>query len=86
MLIMPDTLTDDNVLPTQPYVTHVLSTMLDNQIFHILPDSSLQPHNPSVLPREYFVPDGTDASTILGGTNLPSSSEIPAEPSKPAKK
>lgn len=44
------------------YVVHVLTSLLDVQVFDILPVSSLHAQNPAKLPREIFVPEGQDFS------------------------
>ncbi|KAK7694770.1 hypothetical protein QCA50_001958 [Cerrena zonata] len=66
LLDLHNELTDEALQPLQPYATRLLTTLLDAQVFHILPEASLLAQNPSVLPREIFVPDGVDPSTILG--------------------
>ncbi|CAL1695580.1 unnamed protein product [Somion occarium] len=89
MLELPSMLGDEALQPLQPYTTHVLSRLLDAQAFHILPEAPLRPQNPSTLPREMFIPDGVDPSTILGipteasssGTNKP-----PKKKGRPSKR
>lgn len=66
MLSLPSSLVEAHLLPLRPYATHVLSNLLDAQIFHILPDASLRPQDPSNIPREYFVEDEADPAAILG--------------------
>lgn len=78
MLAVPTSLSEPSLRPLQPYATHVLSTLLDSQAFHILPESSLRPQNPSVLPREYFIPDDADPAAVLPA-------EATAASSNPAK-
>ncbi|KAJ3473825.1 hypothetical protein NLI96_g12804 [Meripilus lineatus] len=56
ILTLPTCLESNPDLATlRPYATHLLSTLLDSQIFHILPPSSVNPQNPTALPREIFV-------------------------------
>ncbi|KAF7796393.1 hypothetical protein EIP86_007570 [Pleurotus ostreatoroseus] len=71
LIALPSSLTEAHLLPLRPYATHVLSVLLDAQAFHILPESSLRPYNPSDLPREFFVEDDVDPATVFD----PSSSE-----------
>lgn len=75
-------LADETLQPLQPYVHCLLSTLLDAQVFHIVPESSLRAQNPSVLPREIFVPDGVDTSTILGTASEASNSGTQKQPKK----
>ncbi|EKM61133.1 uncharacterized protein PHACADRAFT_83686 [Phanerochaete carnosa HHB-10118-sp] len=63
LLELPSNLSTPQLLPLQPYATHLLETLLTAQAFHILPSSSLRAQNPSDIPRERFVEDGTEAPT-----------------------
>ena len=40
-----------------PYASQVLSTLISEHAFHILPVSGLEPYNPRTLPREVYVED-----------------------------
>ncbi|KAI0319865.1 hypothetical protein OF83DRAFT_1108195 [Amylostereum chailletii] len=42
-----------------PFVRHILSKLLLQRVFHILPRTSLEPHAPRTLPREVFVSDNS---------------------------
>ena len=75
-------LTDEHLQPLQPYTTRLLTTLLDAQVFHILPESSLHAQNPSVLPREIFVPDGVDPSSLFGTASEASTSGTQKQPKK----
>lgn len=44
----------------------MLSKLLDDQVFHILPDSALRPQNPATLPRGFFIQDDMDPALVLG--------------------
>ncbi|KIY45769.1 hypothetical protein FISHEDRAFT_5963, partial [Fistulina hepatica ATCC 64428] len=46
-----------------PLVAHMVSTMVNEGVFHILPDSCLRPYTPSTLPREIV----RSASTVDEG-------------------
>ncbi|KAI0639515.1 hypothetical protein C8Q77DRAFT_1081655 [Trametes polyzona] len=61
MLSLPAALDEPNLRPLKPYVSHVLSTMLEARAFLILPHSSLKAENPSKLPREIVVRDEQEA-------------------------
>lgn len=54
---MPDTLTKDPTLALQPYARYVLSCLLRDQVFFILPKSDLYAGNPRELPREILTED-----------------------------
>ncbi|RPD55846.1 hypothetical protein L227DRAFT_294748 [Lentinus tigrinus ALCF2SS1-6] len=64
MVSLPLNLTAPHLLRLRPYVVHILTSLLDARLFEILPHSSLRAQNPSVLPREVFVIEGQDASTV----------------------
>ncbi len=87
LLALPSSLTEAHLLPLRPYATHILSVLLDAQIFHVLPECSLRPYNPSDLPREYFVEDDVDPATVL---NQPSTeattSTVPKKKGRPGKR
>lgn len=64
MISLSTSLTEPHLLRLRPYVVHVLTTLLDARVFEILPHSSLRAQNPSVLPREIFVAEGQNISTV----------------------
>ena len=87
LLALPSSLTEAQLLPLKPYATHVLATLLDAQVFHLLPDSSLRPQNPSNIPREYFIEDGADAAIVTGQAATNAASETrPRKKGRPAKR
>uniref|UniRef100_A0A8H8CQI2 Uncharacterized protein n=1 Tax=Psilocybe cubensis TaxID=181762 RepID=A0A8H8CQI2_PSICU len=55
---MPDSLTNAQTLPLQPYARYVLSCLERDHVFYILPKSDLGAANPRDLPREIFTEDG----------------------------
>ena len=63
---LPGNLSAPHLLPLQPYATHLLQDLLSAQVFHILPNASLRAQNPSDIPRERFVADGTETPTGSG--------------------
>ena len=65
MLSIPTSLANPELEPLRPYATHVLSTLLDSQIFHIVPESSLNAQNPTTLPREFFVADEAEPESSV---------------------
>ncbi|KAI0778298.1 hypothetical protein BD413DRAFT_601085 [Trametes elegans] len=91
MLSLPSALEESRYRPLKPYVSYVLTTMLDAQVFHILPHSSLHARTPSNLPREVFIPDGQESAAILeASTSYPSSHEqginAPKKKGRPSKR
>lgn len=77
--------------PLRPYATFVLSKLLDAQVFHILPESSLRPHNPAILPREFFVRDDADAASVMAISEQsdaagPSTKPPPKKKGRPSKR
>ncbi|KAI9513054.1 hypothetical protein F5148DRAFT_972481 [Russula earlei] len=40
-----------------PYASQVLSALANAKVFYVIPASSLEPHNPRMLPREVYVED-----------------------------
>ncbi|TFK56943.1 hypothetical protein OE88DRAFT_76040 [Heliocybe sulcata] len=60
---LPTSLTEPQLAPLPPHVTYVLSTLLDAQVFHVLPSSTLNPYNPCTLPREIFIHDDIPAAS-----------------------
>ncbi|KAJ3551444.1 hypothetical protein NM688_g4694 [Phlebia brevispora] len=84
---LPSSLTESHLVPLRPYTTHVLSVLLDAQIFHVLPDASLRPQDPSNIPREYFIEDDADPATILGqATPEGTTAGIPKKKGRPGKR
>lgn len=57
---MPDKLSEPGFRPLQPYAINLLHTLLSADAFHLLPESSLNAQNPSVLPREVFTEDDVE--------------------------
>ncbi|KAI0651965.1 hypothetical protein C8Q79DRAFT_1005211 [Trametes meyenii] len=57
MLALPITLKEPSHRNLKPYVVYILTNMLDAQLFHLLPDSSLNAQNPSRIPREVLLMD-----------------------------
>ncbi|KAI0655191.1 hypothetical protein C8Q70DRAFT_924341 [Cubamyces menziesii] len=83
MLLLPSTLKEPSHQPLAPYVAHILTTMLDAQVFHVLPESSLNAQNPSVLPREVFSMDAQIAfATDVTGEQGSSAPKKKGRPSK----
>ncbi|KAL6309875.1 hypothetical protein BKA93DRAFT_722627 [Sparassis latifolia] len=81
IIALPSTLIEPGLHPLQPYVIHLLTTLIDSQAFHILPRSELRPFNPSVLPREIFVQDGEEPTALTGLTSDETASSF-ARPQK----
>ena len=59
LVALPSALTTAHLLPLQPSATYILSTLLEAQVFYILPSSELGPLNPREIPRELFIHDGS---------------------------
>lgn len=77
------------MVPLAPYAKHVLSVLEETETFHILPHSTFQAQNPSVLPRELFVPDGSETSVLVGlASNTASNGEValPKKKGRPSKR
>lgn len=55
--ILPNLFNADDLVPLKPAVSHILSTLMKDQIFHLLPSSNLGPLNPRNLPREISIND-----------------------------
>lgn len=55
LLGLPAQLVTPQLTPLVPYVTHILSRLLERKAFHILPHSHLKVQHP--LPREHFIED-----------------------------
>lgn len=86
MLEISSALEEPDLCPLKPYVTHVLTTMLNAQAFHIMPRSSLNAQNPSTLPREIFVPDGQEAAMVLQASSASAPSQEAGTSAVPKKK
>jgi hypothetical protein len=56
---LPISLVGDHLLPLQPIVCHVLSTLLTDGVFFLVPSTHLRALNPRDLPREIFVDEET---------------------------
>ena len=52
---LSDSLESEPLLPLKLPVCYILSVLLKNQIFFIVPHSDLNPLNPRTLPREIFI-------------------------------
>lgn len=66
LLTLPQMLTD-SLIPLQPHTIYTLSTLVKSQAFHILPATALHALNPRELPREIFVQDGYELSSLKAG-------------------
>ncbi|EIW86866.1 hypothetical protein CONPUDRAFT_161499 [Coniophora puteana RWD-64-598 SS2] len=66
----------DGLTPLQPYVVHVVQSLIDARLFEIAPPSHLHALNPRTLPREIFVRESTQ--------DEPPTAVVPAE--QPARK
>lgn len=55
LLALPSVLGTEQLYPLKAQVTHVLSQLVNSDVFYILPGSDLELYK---LPREVFVPDG----------------------------
>ena len=54
LLTLPSLLDTEQLSPLRPQVTHVLSQLVNSEVFYVLPSSDLELCK---LPREIFVPD-----------------------------
>ena len=63
---LPSLLTTGDLLPLRPYVATVLSTLLKDDVFYILPHAALRGDNPRELPREQVTDDASDLSLETG--------------------
>lgn len=68
---LPSTLVGDLLLPFQPPVCHLLSTLLIDGVFFLVPSTHLRALTPRDLPREIYIDEGT---------------VIPVDPTAPKKK
>ncbi|KAJ7706349.1 hypothetical protein B0H17DRAFT_1036850 [Mycena rosella] len=55
---LPGMLSSAYLAPLQPYVSYVVSALVNAQAFYLLPSSELGAQNPRDLPREIFVEEG----------------------------
>ncbi|KAF8898909.1 hypothetical protein BD779DRAFT_1486175 [Infundibulicybe gibba] len=55
LFLFPGNLITPRLQPLQPVVSHILSVLLKDAVFFILPRSSLGAHDPRALPRELFM-------------------------------
>ncbi|EPQ60515.1 hypothetical protein GLOTRDRAFT_135187 [Gloeophyllum trabeum ATCC 11539] len=97
---LPASLSEPHLATLGPHVTYVLSTLLDAKVFHILPSSNLNPHNPCTLPREIFIHDDIPAASYehvsraasaeTGGRSGPSTpvpeAPLPKKKGRPSKR
>jgi hypothetical protein len=60
---LPRSLVEDQLLPLKPIVCHILSMLLCDEVFHLVPSAHLCALNPRDLPREIFI----DKETITPG-------------------
>ncbi|CCM05197.1 uncharacterized protein FIBRA_07406 [Fibroporia radiculosa] len=89
LLSMPHHISEVELRPLRGYVNHTLKVLLDARAFHILPHSSLRPYNPSVLPREIFIPEGQESAVFAALTGVPSMSQnsrLPKKKGRPSKR
>ncbi|KAI0375113.1 hypothetical protein BV20DRAFT_985413 [Pilatotrama ljubarskyi] len=86
MLSIPSALEELHLRGLKPYVSYLLTTLLDAQAFHVLPHSSLNAQNPSKLPREVFAADGQESSVTLQTTALSARSQEAGASAPPKKK
>ncbi|KAI0328486.1 hypothetical protein GY45DRAFT_1326196 [Cubamyces sp. BRFM 1775] len=84
LLLLPSSLKEPDHQALAPYATHILSTMMDAQVFHVLPDSTLNAQNPSVLPREVFAMDDQVASAT--DVTREAGSSAPKKKGRPSKR
>lgn len=56
---LPSSLNAAHLLPLQPFVSHIISLLLKDNVFFIVPHSELGPLNPLDLPREIFIDSST---------------------------
>lgn len=57
ILLLPDALDGELLLPIRPHVVYVQSNLLQAQAFQILPHAEMYPQSPRALPREVVVED-----------------------------
>ncbi|KAG6832270.1 hypothetical protein H0H92_003503 [Tricholoma furcatifolium] len=81
---LPNSMNADHLQSLQRYVSYILSALLKDAVFTIIPSSDAGPLNPRDLPREIFVEEGAFVSVDL---NAPKKKGRPTrrEKSKKAK-
>ncbi|OCH96050.1 hypothetical protein OBBRIDRAFT_787501 [Obba rivulosa] len=85
LLSLPSMLSEPSLKTLQSYVAYILSSLLNMNAFHILPHSNLRPYDPSVLPREVFIPDSDP--TMLDGSPIANfMSDLPKKKGRPSKR
>ncbi|KAG8820573.1 hypothetical protein FRB91_000267 [Serendipita sp. 411] len=47
-----------------PYILYILNNFLSNDVFHIIPDSTLHPYAPTVLPRSFIIRKDEEDMTL----------------------
>ncbi|KAH0838180.1 hypothetical protein J3R83DRAFT_6431 [Lanmaoa asiatica] len=57
ILMLPNALDGEFLLPVRPHVVYVQSNLLQAQVFQILPHAEMHPLSPRALPREVVVED-----------------------------
>ncbi|KAJ7654982.1 hypothetical protein DFH06DRAFT_1201228 [Mycena polygramma] len=58
LIALPSTLSTPYLAPLQPFAAYVMTTLVNAQAFHLLPNSELGALNPRDVPREIFVEEG----------------------------
>jgi len=81
IMILPQTLTA-HLTPLQPHAIYILSYLVKAQIFYIIPTSTLHAFNPRELPREIFIQDGYELSTLVDEWQLISNPSQGSESTK----
>ena len=79
---LPDSFESEALLPLKSLVCYILSVLLKNQIFFIVPHSVLGPLNPRTLPREIFIDGHHLLPTVL---NAPKKKGRPSKRDKAKK-
>ncbi|KAI8990542.1 hypothetical protein BD414DRAFT_514295 [Trametes punicea] len=77
MLAIPAALSEARFQTLKPYAIHILSTMLDAKVFHVMPHSLLNAQNPSNLPREVVVVS-QEASAVYEASSAHTASSQPS--------
>ncbi|KAJ6515469.1 hypothetical protein C8R45DRAFT_956629 [Mycena sanguinolenta] len=58
LIAMPNTLTTPYLVPLQPFASFVVSSLVNQKAFQLLPSSDLGALNPRDVPREIYVEEG----------------------------
>ncbi|KAH7885928.1 hypothetical protein F5I97DRAFT_2024075 [Phlebopus sp. FC_14] len=66
IMSLPNVLDNAYLAPLLPHAIYVLSSLLQLQFFHILPQSSTHPLSPRELPREVLVVDSAETMSATG--------------------